>query len=57
MHLTKEHDIALIRVVKSMDFSEFARPACLHTNMRDQDSTVNLTVTGWGIVSNERKLE
>lgn len=31
-----------------------ARPACLKTNLSDEDRNIKLTVTGWGRVSKDR---
>lgn len=53
----KKHDIALIRVNKRIWFSDHIKPACLHTDRNDLSSDVTLTVSGWGLVSIERKLK
>lgn len=45
---TKKNDIALIRLVKSIYFSNKVAPACLETSTNDVDYNVKLIVTGWG---------
>lgn len=43
-------DIALVRLAQPVEFNRAIRPACVSTDMEDLDSTMNLTVTGWGDV-------
>ncbi|XP_055307788.1 serine protease persephone-like [Sitodiplosis mosellana] len=45
---TKKHDIALIRVTRRIYFTSFVSPACLQTDVRDENADVKLIVTGWG---------
>lgn len=52
--LNKRNDIALIRVTKNITFSSNISPACLQTDLRDEESSVKLIVTGWGSISAER---
>lgn len=48
----KKNDIALIRLLEPITFSESnVRPACLETDLRDEDSYATLIESGWG---NER---
>lgn len=44
----KKNDIALLKLGQRIYFSETIRPACLQTDARDEDSSVDLIVTGWG---------
>lgn len=53
--ISKMNDIALIRI-KSVEFSRNILPACLHRDLRDMNSNIQLIVTGWGSVSAEREL-
>lgn len=55
--LNKRNVIALIRVTKNITFSSNISPACLQTDLRDEESTVKLIVTGWGSISAEREFE
>lgn len=40
------HDIALLEVSQDMEFDEFARPACLNSNLNPKERMA--IVTGWG---------
>lgn len=53
---TKKNDIALIRVTKPIEFSKDVQPACLNVDLRDENPNMNLTVTGWGLISPESEL-
>jgi secreted trypsin-like serine protease len=50
---TTYHDIALIELDRSVEFSENIQPACLHT--KSDITEFWLEVTGWGATSNSRK--
>ncbi|XP_031640193.1 melanization protease 1-like [Contarinia nasturtii] len=52
---SSKNDIALIRVTRSIEFSEFSRPACLQTLSSDINPKANLIVTGWGMISTARR--
>lgn len=52
---TKKNDIALIQLVRRIQFSETKKPVCLETDTSDVDSNIELTVTGWGVDSLECK--
>lgn len=52
----KKNDIALIRLVDRIWFTELIHPACLQTNTRDEDIKVDLFVTGWGQTTENRNL-
>lgn len=45
--LEKKNDIALL-LVERIFFSDSIRPACLQTDTKDEDSSVDLIVSGWG---------
>lgn len=49
--LTKRNDIALLRLKRTISFSDNVKPACLQTSLRDEPPNVKLIVTGWGIIS------
>lgn len=49
------NDIALIRVKKPILFTENVRPACLQTDIRDENAEVKLLVAGWGSISAQGK--
>lgn len=49
--MTKVNDIALIRVERQIQFTEYIRPACLRTDMSDVSPDVELIITGWGTTS------
>lgn len=51
----KKNDIALIRVARRVEFTAEVLPACLETNLNDRDPSVQLIVTGWGVISAESK--
>lgn len=51
----KTNDIALIELAKGIVLDTNIWPACLETSVNDLDSTEQLTVTGWGSTSAERK--
>lgn len=38
-------------------FSEFIRPACLQTYLKDESPNVELAIVGWGIVSPQCKFK
>lgn len=44
----KKNDIALLKISKKMEFTPHVRPACLETNLDDQDTNIELYVSGWG---------
>jgi len=47
--LTRENDIALIKLNKTVEFTDSIQPICIST---DNDArNKNLTVTGFGIVN------
>lgn len=54
-YLKKKNDIALIELKGRVYFSDCIKPACLYTNVNDLDSTIDLTIAGWGFVSPECK--
>lgn len=54
---TKKNDIALVRVTKPIEFAKDVQPACLNIDLRDENPTLNLTVTGWGLISTESEFE
>ena len=47
----KKHDIALIELTNTIEFTFDIQPACLQRDTRDEDQEVPLTVTGWGRTS------
>lgn len=49
--MTKRNDIALLRLKRTIPFSDNVKPACLQTSLRDEPTNVELIVTGWGIIS------
>lgn len=51
----KRNDIALIRVNESIPFSNYIMPACLQTELRDENPNVAMILTGWGSSSLKRK--
>lgn len=53
----KKNDIALIRLKNSIEFTMNVRPACLQTDLHDENPNADLTVTGWGLVSTESELK
>lgn len=53
--IKKKNDIALIELNDRIFFSDTVRPACLYIDKNDVDSSVDLTVIGWGLVSAECK--
>ncbi|XP_031631877.1 serine/threonine-protein phosphatase 6 regulatory ankyrin repeat subunit C-like [Contarinia nasturtii] len=55
--ITKQNDIALIRVKNKITFSSYIMPACLQTDLRDEPSDTKLIVTGWGIISPEKNIK
>lgn len=55
--LTKKDDIALIRLKKDIRFTVDIVPACLQNDLRDEDPSVKLIVTGWGITSLESEFD
>lgn len=57
MASAKKNDIALIRLNSRVFFSDVIRPACLNTRLRDEEADVKLTVSGWGLLSQERKFD
>lgn len=42
------HDIALLRLRKSIEFSDVVSPACLNLDRNEEDHDVKLIVSGWG---------
>lgn len=42
------HDIALIKLVRTVDFNLNLHPACLRADLEDPPTTEQLWVTGWG---------
>ena len=50
---TVYHDIALIELDRTVEFSENIQPACLNT--KSDIPEFGLQVTGWGATSNSRK--
>lgn len=48
--LSKENDIAVIRLARKVSYSEYIRPICLPTGNIGNTSldNVNFTVAGWG---------
>lgn len=46
--VTKKNDIALIRLIDRLPFTEFIQPICLQIDSRDEDPRVTLVVAGWG---------
>lgn len=51
--LTRENDIALIKLNKTVEFTDFIQPICISKNNDAQHK--NLTVTGFGIVNVDGK--
>ncbi|XP_071854043.1 uncharacterized protein [Apostichopus japonicus] len=47
-YITKEHDIALLRFDKPVNFTDYARPACLTTLKNETEAYTRCYVTGWG---------
>lgn len=43
----KNNDIALIRLTDGLRITELVQPICLHTDVNDLNTNVNLIVTGW----------
>ncbi|XP_031632850.1 serine protease persephone-like [Contarinia nasturtii] len=54
--LTKQNDIALLKITKRIDFSNKIMPGCLNIDMRDASQSVTLIVTGWGSISAEQTI-
>lgn len=53
---THKNDIALIRLKEEILFSFDVRPACLNTEISDEDTDAILYVIGWGSTSAYSKL-
>ncbi|KAH8285466.1 hypothetical protein KR054_009673, partial [Drosophila jambulina] len=53
VHFTRD-DIALLRLARSVRYTDFIRPICLLTNSNPLSSLRYLTVTGWGLTQNGR---
>lgn len=51
----KKDDISLIRVTQRIWFTDNIKPVCLQTDLRDEDASVKLIVSGWGILTPECK--
>lgn len=51
--LTNKNDIALIRLLEKIYFSDLISPACLQTDLHDEKTDVKMIVTGWGKISSE----
>lgn len=45
-----KNDIALIQLTERLWFTDRIKPACLQTDLNDENPNVNLIVTGWGII-------
>ncbi|XP_055389933.1 uncharacterized protein LOC129618930 [Condylostylus longicornis] len=45
------NDIALLKLAKRVNFSSSIFPACLYTHAEDISPEVDLTISGWGILS------
>lgn len=45
------HDIGLVRLLKTVAFSNFIYPACLRTTTADINPSQILIVTGWGLTN------
>lgn len=54
---TNKNDIALIRVKEKIIFSFDVRPACLNTDLNDQNLDADLITIGWGSKSAESKFQ
>lgn len=47
--ITRENDIALIKLNKKVEFTDFIQPICI--SKENDANNKNLTVTGFGIVN------
>lgn len=51
----RKNDIALVRVAKRILFTNRMRPACLQTDLNDENIDEKLIITGWGRTSSACK--
>lgn len=48
--ITKRNDIALLRLLYRIPFTDDVYPACLQINLNDEGPDVPVIVTGWGSI-------
>ncbi|KAH8301544.1 hypothetical protein KR059_005628, partial [Drosophila kikkawai] len=53
VHHTRD-DIALLRLARSVQYTNYIKPICLLTNLNPLNTLRYLTVTGWGLTQNGR---
>ncbi|XP_070139952.1 transmembrane protease serine 9-like [Drosophila kikkawai] len=44
-----KNDIALFRLARTVQYTDYIRPICIPTNFSPLDQTTHLTATGWGV--------
>lgn len=46
--ITKQNDIALVELSRTVDMNANIQPICLHTSLTDLPESTNMTIMGWG---------
>lgn len=52
----KPNDVALLKTVRQLKWSQNLRPACLPISLSEDFSGISATVAGWGFTNEDREI-